>query len=66
MEYLTIQEAATSRKVSQRTIRRWIASGLLQAIRLGPTLVRINSDELARLERIIPNAGGRHIGGGSL
>lgn len=56
MEYLTIKEAAATRQVSQRTIRRWIASGLLQAVRLGPSLIRISSDELARMERSIPGA----------
>jgi len=56
MAYMTIQEAAASRKVTDRTIRRWIAQGLLPAVRLGPTLVRINSDDLARLDRPIPSA----------
>ena len=46
MSYMTVQEAAASRKVSTRTIRRWIADGRLPASRLGPTLVRIDSDDL--------------------
>ena len=54
MTYMTIQEAAASRKVSTRTIRRWIAQGLLPAVRMGPTLVRIDSDDLAGLDRPIP------------
>lgn len=57
--YLTIKEAAASRKVSARTIRRWIAAGHLPAVRIGPTLVRIHSDDLARLDRPIPTADAR-------
>ena len=60
MTYLTIQEAAASRKVTSRTIRRWIAQGLLPAVRMGPTLVRINSDDLARMDRPIEVARNRN------
>ena len=57
MTRLTIKDAAASQRVSERTIRRWIASGLLPAVRVGPTLIRIDSDDLIRIARPIPNAG---------
>ena len=55
MAYLTIKETARAAKVSERTVRRWIARGELQAKRLGPSLVRIDADDLARMARPIPS-----------
>jgi excisionase family DNA binding protein len=56
MAYLTIKETARAAKVSDRTVRRWIASGHLKAMRLGPTVLRIDSDDLARMARPIPTS----------
>jgi excisionase family DNA binding protein len=53
---IPLAEAAASRGVSTRTVRRWIAAGLLPAYRVGPRLVRIDPDDLDRLERRIPTA----------
>ena len=50
ISFLTIREVAERLKVSQRTIRRWIDRGYLQAVKLGRT-VRI--DERALSDRIV-------------
>ena len=42
----TVQEVASHLKVSQRQVRRWIATGRLQAHKLGH-LVRIAANDLA-------------------
>jgi excisionase family DNA binding protein len=44
---LTAAEIAERLKVSIRSVRRWIASGDLQALRLGRS-VRVTEDELMR------------------
>jgi excisionase family DNA binding protein len=36
--YLTIQESASTLRVSERTVRRWIARGALPARKLGGTV----------------------------
>ncbi|WP_280472756.1 helix-turn-helix domain-containing protein [Nocardia cyriacigeorgica] len=46
---LSVAAAADCCGVSTRTMRRWIAEGRLQAKRVGPRLVRIDPDELAKL-----------------
>ncbi len=51
---VTIADAAERLSVSPKTIRRYVASGALTAVRIGPRLVRV---ELASLERL-----GRPIG----
>jgi excisionase family DNA binding protein len=45
MELLTVQETAKILKVSQMTVRRYIASGKLSAVRIGRT-VRIRREAL--------------------
>ncbi len=47
--YLTIAEAADASSVTPKTVRRWIAAGLLPAVRLGPRVVRIREGELSAL-----------------
>ena len=54
--YISIKDAALCRDVSERTIRRWIASGILPAFRVGPTLIRIDPADLDELDRPIPSA----------
>ena len=48
--------AADYANVSQRTIRRYVASGLLRAYRVGPRLLKIDLDDLAAL--LTPVGGG--------
>lgn len=51
-----IPAAADRADVCTRTIRRWIADGRLT----GPKLIKIDVDELDRLIRPVPAAGGSH------
>lgn len=53
---LSIQEAAQARGVTTKTVRRWIAQGLVPAYRVGPKLIRIRQDDLDNLGRRIPSA----------
>jgi len=48
-EAISLQEAARILSLSESTIRRLIRHGQLEAIRLGPRLLRIPRSELARL-----------------
>jgi excisionase family DNA binding protein len=48
MELLTVQEAAAVLKVSQITVRRYIADGRLAAVRIGRG-VRVRRDAIDRL-----------------
>lgn len=56
-QLLTIAEAAELIRVHPRTIRRRIAEGVLTAYRVGPSLIRLDADELNALLRPIPAAG---------
>ena len=47
---LTIQEVAEILSVGERTVRRWIAEGELDALRVGPRNVRI---PVASVERLV-------------
>lgn len=45
--------------VSERTVRRWITSGLIAGFRIGPRLIRVDLEEVAEALRLrIPNARG--------
>jgi excisionase family DNA binding protein len=46
-------------QVHPRTVRRWIAAGLLTGYRAGPRLVRVDLDELDAMLQPIPTANGR-------
>lgn len=47
--WLTIRDAAELSRVSEKSIRRYIAQGRLSAARLGPKLIRIDPASLASL-----------------
>lgn len=52
-----MQTAAVSADVSVRTIRRWIAAGLITGYRVGPRLVKVDLNDVDKLARPIPTAG---------
>jgi excisionase family DNA binding protein len=52
----TPQAAAELLGITERTLRRMIASGDLPAYRLGPRLVRIKDSDLMAMLRPIPTA----------
>jgi excisionase family DNA binding protein len=56
--FASIREAAEHGAVSQKTIRRYIASGQLTAYRFGVNLLRVDLSEIDRLLKPIPTAGG--------
>ena len=49
--------AADYADVCDRTIRRWIAAGLLTGYRVGPRLIKVDLDELDRIIRPVPTVG---------
>jgi excisionase family DNA binding protein len=51
-----LQQAAEYCDVSYRTVRRWIANGDLNAVRVGPRLLKVDADELAAF--LQPTGGG--------
>jgi excisionase family DNA binding protein len=53
----SITHAARYADVSEHTIRRWIASGLLPGYRVGPRLVKIDLDDMDAIAQRIPAAG---------
>lgn len=46
---VTIQQAAEVLQVHDRTIRRWIADGTLEAKRVGPRLLRVKRQSIDSL-----------------
>ena len=54
---ISLSRAAEQYDVSVKTIRRWIAAGLLPAYRVGPRVIRIDPADLDKLDRRIPTAG---------
>lgn len=54
----SIQQAAQRAAVSDRTIRRYIAAGMLDGYRVGRKLLRVDLDQVDALIRQIPTVGG--------
>jgi excisionase family DNA binding protein len=54
-ELLSLRAAGRYCDVDERTIRRWISAGHLNALRVGPRLIKV---EVAELDRIMRPAGG--------
>jgi excisionase family DNA binding protein len=43
---VTLQEVADTYQLSTRTLRRYIASGRLTAVRIGPKLIRLDPEQV--------------------
>jgi excisionase family DNA binding protein len=59
-EWGTIQDAADRMKVSTKTIRRYISTGLIAADRFGPRLIRIDLTTLVNAARPLQYVDGAH------
>ncbi|WP_085108585.1 helix-turn-helix domain-containing protein [Mycolicibacillus trivialis] len=46
---LSIRQIADQYGVCEKTVRRWISSGHIEAVRLGPRLIRVDADSVERL-----------------
>lgn len=46
---LKVREVAEAAHLSERTVRRLVASGALESVRLGPRSTRVWAESLARL-----------------
>jgi len=44
--WMTINEAATILKVNPSTCRRWVSQGILKAVRIGKTTLRVDLTSL--------------------
>ena len=55
-ELIGLTEAAERCGVDYRTIRRWVSAGYLDAVRIGPRVLRI---DVAQLDSITRPVGGR-------
>lgn len=54
--YLSLEDAADCMSVSVKTIRRWIAEGVLPAYRCGKRAIRIRLEDLEATPQQIPSA----------
>lgn len=57
-EWDTIQAAADKYKVSVKTIRRRISDGSIEAVRFGPSLIRVNLNSFEAVTRSLQYQGG--------
>lgn len=54
----SVQAAAEMYDVDPKTVRRWIASGLIHGYRVGDRLIKIDLDEIeAKVVQEVPAAG---------
>jgi excisionase family DNA binding protein len=51
---VTLAEAADALAVSQRTARRYISEGHLEAVRLGSKTIRVKADSVERFANAAP------------
>ena len=52
----SVQEIAEQYGVDPRTVRRWISAGRIDAVRVGPRLIRLDPDDVA--DRLFGPVGG--------
>ncbi|ASW92866.1 helix-turn-helix domain-containing protein [Mycobacterium marseillense] len=52
---ISLNEAASRLDVHYRTVRRWISEGRLNAVRVGPHLLKV---DVAELDKIVKPVGG--------
>lgn len=57
---MTVQQTAEVLQMSTKTVRRYIADGLLEAQRLGPRAIRVSRDSVRNLGTPL-----QYIGGGA-
>ena len=58
--YASIPAAAQMYDVDYKTVRRWIASGLIHGYRIGDRLIKVDLDEIeAKAVQVVPSAGER-------
>lgn len=62
----SIAEVARLMGTSERTIRRWIAEGILRAYRYGPRVVRIDEGDLLAMREQIAAPTFEHVSGGGV
>ena len=43
--FLSVQEVASALDVTEMTIRKWIKSGLLRAVKIGPRQFRVRRED---------------------
>jgi excisionase family DNA binding protein len=55
--YGSLALGAETLDVSERTIRRMIANGLIKGFKVGPRLVRVDLNEIEALPVLIPSGG---------
>ena len=56
--YASIQAAAEMYDVDYKTVRRWIASGLIHGYRMGDRLIKVDLNEVdAQVVQEVPAAG---------
>lgn len=56
-EWGSIAAAAQRKNVSTKTIRRYIAAGLIRAERIGPRLIRVDLQSVDRMGRPLQHDG---------
>lgn len=57
VQWLTIRQSAEAYGLSEKTIRRRISDGTLDASRIGPRLIRVSRESLEKLSRPLQVAG---------
>lgn len=55
--YITLAEGSDILRLDEKTLRRYVAQGLLRGYRIGPRALRLNADEVHALAQPIPTVG---------